>query len=302
MAAASPQDGDICVDATFGGGGYTRALLEAADCRVIAFDRDPDAVAAGRSMAARYAPKLTILHRPFSEMAAGLEAIGVDAVDVVVFDIGVSSMQLDQSARGFSFQSDGPIDMRMAQDGETAADLIERLDEDALAAVLRNFGEERRARRVARAIKRAHAEGRLLSTRSLAAVVAETLGTPPDGKHPATKTFQALRIAVNDELGELEAGLAAAEGLLTVGGRLVVVAFHSLEDRIVKRFLAERAGRTPGASRHAPALATSAPTFALIVRGAGRPTDAEAARNPRARSARLRAARRVSTEERRAQT
>lgn len=302
LAAADPQDGDICVDATFGAGGYARALLEAADCRVIAFDRDPDAVSAGQAMAANYAPRLTILHRPFSEMAVGLDEMGVAAADVIVFDIGVSSMQLDQSARGFSFQHDGPIDMRMGQEGETAADLIERLDDDALAAILRDYGEERRARRVARAIKQAAAEGRLASTRNLAAVVAGTLGHPPDGKHPATKTFQALRIAVNDELGELEAGLAAAERLLKAGGRLVVVAFHSLEDRMVKRFLAERAGRTPGASRHAPAIATSAPTFAMIVRGARKPSDTEAARNPRARSARLRAARRLPVEERRAST
>ncbi len=285
LAALQPQAGMTIVDATFGAGGYTTALLEAG-ASVHAFDRDPDAVAAGQALVARHDGRLALHPARFSAMREELAAIGVTQVDAVVMDIGVSSMQLDQGARGFAFMHDGPLDMRMSQDGESAAEFLNTADEEAIADVLYRYGEERQSRRVARAIVAARP---LATTGELARVVRRALGhRPHDKKDPATRTFQAVRIHVNDELGELEAGLAAAEALLRPGGVLAVVSFHSLEDRIVKQFLrgASAAGRA--VSRHLPGeIAGPPPTFAQVSK-AIRPSEAEIARNPRARSSTLR--------------
>ena len=280
VAALAPAPGEVMVDATFGAGGYTRAILKAG-ATVIAFDRDPDAIREGRAAGIE---GLTLVHSDFSAMEAAIDV----PVDGLTMDIGVSSMQLDQAERGFSFQSDGPLDMRMAQDGPSAADFLNTADEDAIADVLYQYGDEPKSRRVARAIVAARP---LTRTGELATVVRKALGhRPHDKKDPATRTFQAIRIHVNRELGELADGLAAAERLLKPGGRLAVVTFHSLEDRMVKRFLRERSGNTPGGSRHLPqAGATRAPSFATVGRGI-RAGEAELARNPRARSATLRTA------------
>lgn len=280
VAALAPAPGEVMVDATFGAGGYTRAILKTG-ATVIAFDRDPDAIREGRAAGIE---GLTLVHSDFSAMEAAIDA----PVDGLTMDIGVSSMQLDQAERGFSFQSDGPLDMRMAQDGPSAADFLNTADEDAIADVLYQYGDEPKSRRVARAIVAARP---LTRTGELASVVRKALGhRPHDKKDPATRTFQAIRIYVNRELGELADGLAAAERLLKPGGRLAVVTFHSLEDRMVKRFLRERSGNTPGGSRHLPqAVATRAPSFATVGRGI-RAGEAELARNPRARSATLRTA------------
>ncbi len=280
VAALAPAPGEVMVDATFGAGGYTRAILKTG-ATVIAFDRDPDAIREGRAAGIE---GLTLVHSDFSAMGAAIDA----PVDGLTMDIGVSSMQLDQAERGFSFQSDGPLDMRMAQDGPSAADFLNTADEEAIADVLYQYGDEPKSRRVARAIVAARP---LTRTGELAAVVRKALGhRPHDKKDPATRTFQAIRIHVNRELGELADGLAAAERLLKPGGRLAVVTFHSLEDRMVKRFLRERSGNTPGGSRHLPqAGATRAPSFATVGRGI-RAGEAELARNPRARSATLRTA------------
>jgi 16S rRNA (cytosine1402-N4)-methyltransferase len=280
VAALAPAPGEVMVDATFGAGGYTRAILQTG-ATVIAFDRDPDAIREGRAAGIE---GLTLVHSDFSAMEAAIDA----PVDGLTMDIGVSSMQLDQAERGFSFQSDGPLDMRMAQDGPSAADFLNTADEDAIADVLYHYGDEPKSRRVARAIVAARPLSR---TGELATVVRKALGhRPHDKKDPATRTFQAIRIHVNRELGELADGLAAAERLLKPGGRLAVVTFHSLEDRMVKRFLRERSGNTPGGSRHLPqAGATRAPSFERVGRGI-RAGEAELARNPRARSATLRTA------------
>lgn len=280
VAALAPAPGEVMVDATFGAGGYTRAILKTG-ATVIAFDRDPDAIREGRAAGIE---GLTLVHSDFSAMEAAIDA----PVDGLTMDIGVSSMQLDQAERGFSFQSDGPLDMRMAQEGPSAADFLNTADEDAIADVLYQYGDEPKSRRVARAIVAARP---LTRTGELAAVVRKALGhRPHDKKDPATRTFQAIRIHVNRELGELADGLAAAERLLKPGGRLAVVTFHSLEDRMVKRFLRERSGNTPGGSRHLPqAGAARAPSFATVGRGI-RAGEAELARNPRARSATLRTA------------
>lgn len=282
VAALAPQPGETMVDATFGAGGYARALL-AKGARVVAFDRDPDAIAA-----AQPAEGLTLVQRPFSEMASV-----VTQVDGVTMDIGVSSMQLDQAERGFSFQGDGPLDMRMAQDGASAADFVNEADESEIADVLYRYGEEPKSRRVARAIVAARP---LTRTGELAAVVRKALGhRPHDKKDPATRAFQAIRIHVNRELDELADGLAAAERVLKPGGRLAVVTFHSLEDRMVKRFLRDRSGAAPSGSRHLPQAADTgpAPSFEAVGK-AVRPGEAELARNPRARSATLRTARRTA--------
>jgi len=280
IAALAPAPGETIVDATFGAGGYTRAIL-AQGARVIAFDRDPDAIAAGRAAAI---PGLTLVHSDFSALEAALDG----PVDGITMDIGVSSMQLDQAERGFSFQADGPLDMRMAQEGPSAADFVNTADEETIADILYHYGDEPKSRRVARAIVAARP---LTRTGELAAVVRKALGhRPHDKKDPATRTFQAIRIHVNRELGELADGLDAAERALKPGGRLAVVTFHSLEDRLVKRFLRERSGSMPGGSRHLPQAATGrAPTFAGVGR-AVRASEAEVARTPRARSATLRAA------------
>ncbi len=287
MAVLAPQPGDVIVDATLGAGGYTQALLDAG-ARVYAFDRDPDAIRAGAALAARYGDRLSLLQQSFSRMADELRRIGVPAVDAVVMDIGVSSMQLDQAGRGFAFSADGPLDMRMSQEGDSAADFLNGAREEEIADVLYRYGEERQSRRVARAIVAARP---LKTTGDLARVVRKALGYHAGApKDPATRSFQAVRIPVNAELDELEAGLRAAEVLLREGGRLAVVTFHSLEDRIVKRFLREAAGANTGTSRHLPAAAAgAAPTFASLSK-AIRPSDAETARNPRARSATLRVA------------
>jgi 16S rRNA (cytosine1402-N4)-methyltransferase len=285
IAAIAPRPGMTIVDATFGAGGYTTALLEAG-AQVHAFDRDPDAIAAGQTMVARYEGRLALYPARFSAMRAELTTLGIRHVDAVVMDIGVSSMQLDQGDRGFAFMHNGPLDMRMSQDGESAADFLNTADEEAIANVLYRYGEERQSRRVARAIVAARP---LVTTGELARVVRRALGHKPhDKKDPATRTFQAVRIHVNDELGELEAGLAAAEALLTEGGMLAVVSFHSLEDRIVKHFLRTASGAGRAVSRHLPGeIPGPPPTFASLSKGI-RPTEAELARNPRARSSTLR--------------
>ncbi len=290
LDALGPTPGERHVDATFGAGGYTRALLSLG-ARVIAFDRDPDAIRDGQALVAEAGGDLTLIEAPFSALDAELDARDLAPVDGVVMDIGVSSMQLDQAERGFSFQGDGPLDMRMAQSGESAADFLNTADESEIADVLYLYGEEPRSRRVAKAIVSARP---LTRTSELATVVRKALGHKPhDKKDPATRTFQAIRIHINRELGELADGLAAAERVLKPGGRLAVVTFHSLEDRLVKRFLRERSGTTPAGSRHLPPQAAKAgATFETIGR-AVRPGEAELARNPRARSATLRVARRT---------
>jgi 16S rRNA (cytosine1402-N4)-methyltransferase len=289
VAALDPQPGDVVVDATFGAGGYTRAFLDRG-ATVHAFDRDPDAIAAGAGFpeTAETPPRLVLHQRRFSEMVAALAQAGVARVDGVAMDIGVSSMQLDQAGRGFAFSAEGPLDMRMSREGESAAEFLNAAREEDIADVLYTYGEERQSRRVARAIVAARP---LATTGDLARVVRKALGYRPGApKDPATRTFQAVRIHVNAELDELETGLRAAEALLREGGRLAVVSFHSLEDRIVKRFLREAAGANSGASRHMPeAKAGTPPVFARVSR-AIRPTEAEIARNPRARSATLRSA------------
>lgn len=284
LAALAPVPGETIVDATFGAGGYTRAILSTG-AQVVAFDRDPDAIAAGR---AANISGLTLVHSDFSALEAALDG----PVDGLTMDIGVSSMQLDQAERGFSFQSDGPLDMRMAQEGPSAADFVNEADEEAIADVLYHYGDEPKSRRVARAIVAARP---LTRTSELAHVVRKALGhRPHDKKDPATRTFQAIRIHVNRELGELADGLVAAERALKPGGRLAIVTFHSLEDRLVKRFLRDRSGNTPGGSRHLPQASSAvAPSFESVGR-AVRASEAEVARNPRARSATLRTARRTA--------
>ena len=293
LDAVRPRDDARYVDGTFGGGGYTRAILDAAHCSVVAIDRDPDAISRGQDLEQRYAGRLTLIAGNFSEMDSLLVEAGETETGGVVLDLGVSSFQFDEAERGFSFREDGPLDMRMSKSGPSAADIVNTVDEKTLADILRRFGEERQARRIARAIIAARP---LRRTRELADVVSKALGPAAARQpiHPATRTFQALRIYVNDELGELERGLAAAERVLKAGGRLAVVAFHSLEDRIVKQFLAERS-KAPATSRHAPeARAQHKQTFRLVWSGARTPRAEEIARNPRARSARLRAAERTA--------
>jgi len=288
-----PRDGAIIVDGTFGDGGYTEAFLDAADCRVWAIDRDPDAIRRGRALQQRHPGRLTLVEGCFGDMEQLVEAADVD---VVAFDLGVSSPQIDDPERGFSFQHDGPLDMRMAPTGPTAADSVNGAEESELADAIFRFGEERRARRVAHAIVEARRVGPITRTAQLADIVCSAVRRARDGIHPATRTFQALRIRVNDEMGELRRGLEAAETLLAPGGRLAVVAFHSLEDRAVKTFLRDRSGRTPRPSRHQPdtAIAMADATFKVLDGKALRPDDAEIRANPRARSARLRAAERTT--------
>lgn len=295
LDAIAPRDGGIYVDGTFGAGGYATAILQAADCSVVGIDRDPEAVARGAAVAERFPGRLTVVHGRYGAMREILSERGVASVDGVALDIGVSSMQIDQADRGFSFQRDGALDMRMDQDGMSAADVVNTLPEADLAQVIREFGEERMARRVARAIVEARSEQPITRTGRLAEVVRGVVRASGDGIDPATRTFQALRIYVNDELGELGRGLTGAESVLNPGGRLAVVAFHSLEDRVVKAFIRERSGTAPQVSRHLPeAVHPHAPSFRTITRRAVRPGDDEASVNPRARSARLRVAERTS--------
>lgn len=297
LAALAPQANESYCDATFGGGGYARAILAAADgCTLWAIDRDPDAIARGAALAARFPARLHLVEGRFGDMLELLSARGVAALDGVVMDLGVSSFQLDQAERGFSFRADGPLDMRMEHDGPSAADLVNTLPESDLADIFYKLGEERFSRRIARAIVAQRQEGRIGTTAELAAIVRRVVPRDPSGLDSATRSFQGLRIAVNDELGEIERGLDAAARLLAPGGRLVVVSFHSLEDRIVKRFMADATGRAGGASRHDPAAltATAAPRFRLLTPRAVRPSDTETRSNPRARSARLRAMQRIA--------
>jgi 16S rRNA (cytosine1402-N4)-methyltransferase len=295
LAALAPRDNGIYLDGTFGGGGYAGAILGTAWCTLWAIDRDPDAIERGAALVARFPGRLHLLHGQFGDMVGLLSEAGVGALDGIVLDLGVSSFQLDEPSRGFSFRFDGPLDMRMGKHGPTAADLVNALDERALADVLFELGEERAARRIARAIVAARRNAPIETTGRLAAVIRDVL--PPDrsGIDPATRSFQALRIKVNDELNEIERALHQAAELLSPGGRLVVVAFHSLEDRIVKRFMIEAAGRAPAPSRHDPRglQARQAPGYRLLYPRALRPSEPEAEANPRARSARLRALERL---------
>ena len=291
IGALAIAPGETHVDGTFGAGGYSEAMLAAGAARIIAFDRDPDAIAEGEAIAARWGGRLTLVPERFSRMRQALAARDIDAVDGVALDIGVSSMQFDRAERGFSFQADGPLDMRMSREGESAADLLNNAAEEDIADILYRYGEEPKSRRIARAIVAARPIAR---TAELAAIVRKALGYHPGmKKDPATRTFQAIRIYLNEELAELEGGLEAAEHVLKAGGRLAVVTFHSLEDRLVKRFLRERSGSVPAGSRHLPvAHSGPSPSFEAVakpVRAGAREVEA----NPRARSATLRVARRT---------
>jgi len=286
------HDGGIYIDGTFGAGGYTRAILAAADCEVIAIDRDQSAVSRGADLVEEAKGRLTLTEDRFSNLDAIAREAGYDLVDGVVLDLGVSSMQLDTAGRGFSFRLDGPLDMRMSGEGATAADIVNCAGERDLADIIFAFGEERHSRAVARAILKARANAPIETTRALADIVASVVRSRPGDIHPATRTFQALRIFVNDELGELVKALQAAERVLKDGGRLVVVSFHSLEDRIVKSFLADR-GQSRGGSRHAPEIKRPPATFRALTKRPFAADDDEIVRNPRARSAKLRAAERI---------
>jgi len=289
----APRDGGIYIDATFGAGGYSRMILEVAGALVIGIDRDRTAIAGGFDLVERSGGRLTLVEDRFSNLDEICASQGLSDVDGVVMDVGVSSMQLDQAGRGFSFRLDGPLDMRMGDSGPTAADVVAKASETELADIIYIFGEERHSRRVARAIVAARKEAPIETTRALADIVGRVVRSKPNDIHPATRTFQALRIFVNEELDELHLALEAAERVLKPGGRLAVVSFHSLEDRIVKNFLVER-GRSGGGSRHLPEVASAAPSFDLLTRRPVIPGDREIADNPRARSAKLRAAERTA--------
>jgi len=288
LSALAPRDGGLYVDGTFGAGGYSRAVLAAADCRVIAIDRDPSAIRAGEALVSQFAPRLSLREGRFADME---DLVGDEPVDGIVLDIGVSSMQIDEAERGFSFLRDGPLDMRMAQQGTSAADVVNTLPQETLSNIIYVFGEEPKARAIARAIVDARKLAPITTTHGLVKAIERATGRPrPDKIHPATRTFQALRIHVNGELDELVDALHAAERLLPEGGRLVVVTFHSLEDRIVKRFFASRAGKLPSGSRHLPdAVKGPEPSFELPFKGHLGASEDEARANPRARSAKLRA-------------
>ncbi|UPY38197.1 16S rRNA (cytosine(1402)-N(4))-methyltransferase RsmH [Sediminicoccus sp. KRV36] len=292
LQTLAPQAGESILDGTFGGGGYASAILEAAPCTVWAMDRDPEAIARGAALAAAHPGRLHLIEGRFGDMLALLAERGITQLDGVVLDLGVSSFQIDTPERGFSFRFDGPLDMRMGQTGPTAADLVNTLPEAELANLIWEFGEERFSRRVARAILKARAETPFTTTLQLAEVIRRAVPRDPSGIHGATRSFQALRIRVNDELGEIERALEQALQLLAPGGRLVIVSFHSLEDRLVKRAFQKATGRTPGTSRHDPRmlLAPRGPApFTLLTPRSVRPGAAETAANPRARSAHLRA-------------
>lgn len=292
LASLAPRDGETYIDATFGAGGYSRAILEAAECRVLALDRDPRAVRDAATLVKQFEGRLKLVEAPFGQLDTVAREAGFSSPDGIVFDIGVSSMQIDEAERGFSFQHDGPLDMRMSASGESAADFVNTADQDDIADVIFRYGEEHKSRAIARAIVKTRAGTPFTRTLELAECVARVFGGRRiDGKHPATRTFQALRIHVNDELGELEQGLLAAERLLKPGGRLVVVTFHSLEDRMVKQFLVERSGRAPKGSRFLPeSIKVSAPSFRIVNPRPLTPEKGELDVNPRARSSRLRAA------------
>jgi 16S rRNA (cytosine1402-N4)-methyltransferase len=289
----APREGGLYIDATFGAGGYSRAILDVPGTQVIAIDRDRTAIEGGAELVACSAGRLTLVEDRFSNLAEVCAAQGIDGVDGVVMDVGVSSMQLDQADRGFSFRLGGPLDMRMGHVGPTAADVIARASEADLASIIYIFGEERHSRAVARAIVAARKEAPITTTRALADIVAKVVRSKPSEIHPATRTFQALRIFVNEELDELYLALSAAERVLNPGGRLVVVSFHSLEDRIVKNFLAERS-KPGGGSRHLPEIAQATPSFVVLTKRPVTPDEAEISANPRARSAKLRGAERTT--------
>jgi 16S rRNA (cytosine1402-N4)-methyltransferase len=289
----SPRDGGIYLDATFGAGGYSRSILKTTGTRVIGIDRDRSAIAGGFDLVDQSDGRLTLVEDRFSNLAEVCAAQGIDLVDGVVMDVGVSSMQLDQAERGFSFRLGGPLDMRMGHDGPTAADVIAKASEADLANIIYIFGEERHSRGVARAIVAARKEAPITTTRALADIVAKVVRGKPNEIHPATRTFQGLRIFVNEELDELHLALSAAERVLKPGGRLAVVSFHSLEDRIVKNFLVER-GKSASGSRHLPEVSQAAPSFVILTKRPVTPDDAEIAANPRARSAKLRGAERTA--------
>lgn len=296
VGALHPVEGQVLLDGTFGAGGYSTALLEAGARQIIGIDQDPTAIEAAKPLKERFGDKLTLVHSRFSQLDHAAKQSVTGELNGVVLDIGVSSMQIDQAERGFSFQADGPLDMRMACDGVSAADLVNTLDERQLAQILYVYGEEKRSRRIAKAIVERRPDRAFTTTGDLAHIIQSVLGRSPKDKiHPATRTFQALRIAVNRELDELANALFAAEHALAPGGRLVVVTFHSLEDRIVKRFFADRAGRTPSGSRHLPEQTKDQPSFELLSRKPQEATSDEIAQNPRSRSARLRAGIRLAT-------
>jgi 16S rRNA (cytosine1402-N4)-methyltransferase len=286
------RDGGVYIDGTFGAGGYTRAILDAANARVIGIDRDQTAIALGFDLVEQARGRLTLVEDRFSQLDAVARDCGCEAVDGVVLDVGVSSMQLDMPERGFSFRFDGPLDMRMGGEGPSAGDVVNAAGERDLANIIFILGEERFSRGIARAIVKARTEAPIETTEALVKVISSVVRARPSEIHPATRTFQALRIFVNDELGELAAALAAAEHVLKPGGRLVVVSFHSLEDRIVKSFLASRA-ETRGGSRHAPEVRRAAPSFTVLTKRPVTADEDETARNPRARSAKLRAGERT---------
>jgi 16S rRNA (cytosine1402-N4)-methyltransferase len=288
----SPRDGGVYIDATFGAGGYSRTILDVPGTRVIGIDRDQTAIAGGFDLVERSDGRLILIEERFSQLAQICAAEGFLSVDGIVMDVGVSSMQLDEAARGFSFRHDGPLDMRMGHDGPTAANVIAKASEAELADIIYIFGEERHSRAVARAIAAARKDTPIKTTRVLADLVAKVVRAKPAEIHPATRTFQALRIFVNEELDELQRALEAAEWVLKAGGRLVVVSFHSLEDRIVKNFLNARAKASAG-SRHLPEVSKAEPSFRLLNKRPLVPDESEIAANPRARSAKLRAAERT---------
>ena len=286
------REGGVYIDGTFGAGGYTRAILAAADCNVIGIDRDPTALALGAELLRESSGRLTLVEDRFSRLDAVARDCGYEQIDGIVLDVGVSSMQLDRAERGFSFRLEGPLDMRMSGEGPSAADVVNAAGERDLASIIYILGEERFSRPIARAIVRARAEAPIATTSRLADIVASVVRAKPGDIHPATRTFQALRIFVNDELGELAQAFIAAERILAPGGRLVVVSFHSLEDRIVKTSLASRS-ETRGGSRHAPEVKRAAPTFSVLTKRPVVADEQETAHNPRARSAKLRAAERT---------
>lgn len=292
VAMLSPRVGGVYVDATFGAGGYSRALLEVDGTRVIGIDRDRTAIAGGFDLVDRSEGRLVLVQDRFSNLAGICSAEGFAAVDGIVMDVGVSSMQLDEAGRGFSFRLDGPLDMRMGDHGPTAADVIAKASETELADIIYLFGEERQSRSVARAIVVARKEAPIATTRALADLVVRVVRGKAGDIHPATRTFQALRIFVNEELDELQLALDAAERVLKPGGRLAVVSFHSLEDRIVKNFLNARA-KASGGSRHLPEVRRVVPSFRVLTKRPVTPDEAELAANPRARSAKLRGAERA---------
>jgi 16S rRNA (cytosine1402-N4)-methyltransferase len=291
LTALSPRDNALYIDGTFGAGGYTRAILSAAECRVLGIDRDPNVRPVGEDLKRASGGRFVLVEAPFSAMRDVIADAGGVQVEGIVLDLGVSSMQLDQAERGFSFSRPGPLDMRMSGTGPSAADAIAQLSEKDLADIFYIYGEERKSRRVASAIIRERAENPFTTTDHLADIVARAIGGKPSRTHPATRVFQAIRIFVNDELGELVRALSAAEQLLSPMGRLVIVTFHSLEDRIVKTFLRARAGMNAGGSRHMPEIEVGPePSFRLLSRKAIEASPEEINVNPRARSARLRAA------------